>query len=248
MTHRERLENKSERLQEWANNRVVKAQAVFNRNEPFTRDWAFITQPGHIPERARIIAQEDKAHESLEKAAGMKSRAAGIQNQLDRSVFSDDSNAIEALQARIAKNEAIRDRMKAINSVVRSNPKNKLTEEKVVKIVALGLCESLARDAFTPDFCGRIGYPDYALTNIGATIRKDKQRIEEVKLRQARASQAEASENGVTIEQCSGGYVRVTFAEKPSREILEALRSNGFRWGQGSWAGKAESLPEAVRP
>jgi hypothetical protein len=78
-------------------------------------------------------------------------------------------------------------------------------------------------------------------------ITADRKRLEFVKVRQERAAKAEASTNGVTIEQCQMGYVRVTFAEKPAREILDALRGAGFHWGAGSWAGKSELLPESVK-
>jgi hypothetical protein len=70
--------------------------------------------------------------------------------------------------------------------------------------------------------------------------------LEVVKQRQERTAKAEESPAGVTIEQCREGYVRVTFAEKPAREILDALRGAGFWWKHGSWAGKADSLPESV--
>lgn len=110
MTHRERLERKAERRREWAEKRTKKAEAVFAHNEPYTSDHAFNTQPGHIPARARIIAQEDRAYESLAVAKHHESTAAGIQDHLDRSIFSDDHNALEALQERITANEAKRDR------------------------------------------------------------------------------------------------------------------------------------------
>ena len=39
----------------------------------------------------------------------------------------------------------------------------------------------------------------------------------------------------------------MTFAEKPERSTLDALKAAGFYWGQGSWTGKLESLPEEVK-
>jgi len=79
MTYRERREAEAERLREWAAKREERAAAVFKQGERFHGDFAFNTQPGHIPERARLIAREDRAHESLRKAQSMESRAAGIQ-------------------------------------------------------------------------------------------------------------------------------------------------------------------------
>ena len=66
MTRRERLEAKVERRREWATGRTDKAAALTQYTDRFRGDWAFNTQPGHIPERARVIRIEDKAHEHIE--------------------------------------------------------------------------------------------------------------------------------------------------------------------------------------
>ena len=76
----EGADRKADRLQGWADKRIKKAAAVFEHNRHYTSDIAFNTQPGHIPIRARIIAQEDKAHKSLEIARGMKARASTLRH------------------------------------------------------------------------------------------------------------------------------------------------------------------------
>lgn len=38
-------------------------------------------------------------------------------------------------------------------------------------------------------------------------------------------------------------YIRVTFAEKPDRAVLDALRNAGFSWSRGSWYGYRAKLP-----
>lgn len=126
MTYRDRREARADRLRGWAGKREQNAEAVFRAGEPFTSDYAFNTQPGHIPERARIIAREDRAHESLGKAASMRSRADGIEGQLETSIYDDDPDAIEQLRARIAKLEAERDNGKARNAAYRKEHKAEL--------------------------------------------------------------------------------------------------------------------------
>jgi hypothetical protein len=76
----EGADRKADRLDGWAAKRERKAIAVFKHNEPHTKDWAFITQPGHIPIRARIIAQEDRQRESLAKAGDMRQRADSLRH------------------------------------------------------------------------------------------------------------------------------------------------------------------------
>ena len=78
-------------------------------------------------------------------------------------------------------------------------------------------------------------------------------RIADIQTRNARAERADTA-GGVVIEDwqnqtgaTASGYVRVTFAEKPAREILDALRAAGFIWAVGSWSGKCEDLPACVR-
>ena len=104
---------------DWADKRETRANQVFESNRPITSDWAFNTQPGHIPMRARIIAQEDRAFESLRKADDMRRRAAGIQAAADGAIYSDDPDAIEQLEAKIARLEAERKRITDYNKTAR---------------------------------------------------------------------------------------------------------------------------------
>ena len=58
-----------------------------------------------------------------------------------------------------------------------------------------------------------------------------------------RAAAAEEA-GGVRVESANG-YVSVTFAEKPSREVINALKASGYRWSGGSWHGQ-EPVPAIV--
>ena len=51
--------------------------------------------PGRIPARERMNRREEKAHEHREMAAHHQGKAAGLRDQLDRTIFSDDEDAIE---------------------------------------------------------------------------------------------------------------------------------------------------------
>lgn len=81
------------------------------------------------------------------------------------------------------------------------------------------------------------------MTNLGARIRADRERIEQIKARNARTEEAKAA-GGVVIE--GNDWVRVTFADKPARAILDSLKAAGFRWGGGSWIGERAKLPAEV--
>lgn len=247
MTTRERREAKAERLRTWADNRDEKAAAVLNHNRTYTGDIAFNTQPGHIPLRARVIRQNDRAIESMQKAGGMRSRASGIEAQLASSIYSDDPDAVEALAARIAELEAERDRIKAYNASCRKAAKTGGTGD-------LSLLDDRQRDAIATlaRVCSyQVGtggsFPSYHLTNLSANIKRNRDRIADVEKRRAR-SEATEQAGGILVEQLGHGYARVTFAEKPDRSTITALKDAGYHWGQGSWTGQADHLPAEVQP
>ena len=168
MTYRDRREARAERLRGWAGTREERAAAVIKAGEPFRSDYAFNTQPGHIPFRARLIAREDRAHESLDKAASMWSRADGIEDQLATSVYDDDPDAIEQLRARITQLEAERAAAKAANAAYR--------REHRAELAAM---EPYQRRQAVP-------YPSYYFENLSGNLSRQRARL-------ARLERAEGS-------------------------------------------------------
>ena len=159
MTYRDRREGRAERLREWAGKREDRAAAVFKASEPFRGDIAFNTQPGHIPFRAKLIAREDRAHESVAKAASMRSRADGIEGQLAASIYDDDPDAIGQLRERITRLEAERDEAKAVNAAYR--------KEHTTELAAMGTWE---RDQAMP-------YPGYHFQNLSGNLSRQRARL-----------------------------------------------------------------------
>lgn len=76
----EKAEAKAERYEKWAYKREHEAQAALNSFPSMRHDWAFITQPGHIPARARMNKADDRAYESLHIAEGMRNKAESLRN------------------------------------------------------------------------------------------------------------------------------------------------------------------------
>lgn len=241
MTRRERLERKLAKRAEWAEGRRAKATNLRAATPDSVRhDWAFISQPGHIPARARMIRRDDKAMEHDQVAAHHDAKADGLARQLDRSIFSDDPDAIEQLRAKIAALTTQRDEFKRLNAWWRKHGTMKgcprVTDEQAATLDA---------EIPTQYSWERQPVPKWRITNLGAEIRRAAERITEIEQRQARTATAQAS-GGVLIE--GDDYVRVTFAEKPARDVLDALRAAGFRWGGGSWVGHRDALPAGIAP
>jgi len=160
MTYRDRREARAERLRDWAQTRQARAADVLKADEPFTSDLAFSTQPGHIPFRARLIAREDRAFESLRKAESMASRADGIEGQLANAIYDDDPDAVAQLRARITRLEAERDAAKARNAAYRQAHKAELK--------AMG--SAYERDQAMP-------YPGYFFSNLSGNLSRQRARL-----------------------------------------------------------------------
>lgn len=250
MTRRERMERRAEQRREWADKRRKKSDAAYARATEIS-SYIVPGQPvlcGHHSEKrhradlAKIDGAMRASVDSSDMAKHHDSRAAGIEDQLERSVFSDDPDAVEQLTAKIEAAEQLQERMKAANKIVRKFAKDQHNGRLALE--QAGFTAGQAERLFTPDQCHGMGFPRYALTNNGANIRRMQERVRAITATNARKAAAEQSEHGVTIE--GGDYVRVTFAEKPAREILDALRTAGFSWRAPSWIGKRASLPACV--
>lgn len=159
LTYRERREARAERLRGWAAKREASAGAVLKSHEVYRGDHAFNFQPGHIPERARVIAQSHRAFESLDKAERMSSRADEIDRQAEHAIYSDDEDACERLQERIAELSAKRDRMKAENAAFRKEHREQLKGKSVYE-----------RDCAIP-------HASFTLSNLSANINRQKKRL-----------------------------------------------------------------------
>lgn len=184
MTYRERRERRAERRQEWAAGREQKSEAAFGRAEQVSSLIPF-GQPilvGHHSEgharrdQERIRSGMAKGFEHLEKAQEHRQAAETIAAQLAHSIYDDDPDAVEALQARIEALEAERARVKQVNAAVRKGG--------VAALATMNppLSEREKRDLlnaarFAPGGTNG-GYPGYHLTNLSGNINRQKKRLE----------------------------------------------------------------------
>lgn len=170
--------------------------------------------------RTRIGDKMRKGIEAVRKAEELEQRAASVGSG---GISSDDPAAVKKLREELAGLESLQERMKAANRCVRRGDR--------AGLAALGFGEEQIGDLFKPDFAGRLGFPDYRITNNGANMRRIKQRIEQLERRAQTPGIEPIIGDGWTIcEDVEENRVIVRFDEKPSREILSALRQNGFKW------------------
>lgn len=256
MTRREKLERKADRRMEWAQSRETKARSNWKAGDlSESKTGIPFGQPilvGHHSE-GRHRRTLERAHRAMdraienEKMADLhRSKAAGIESMLNKTIFSDDPDAVDALEARIKAHDAERTMNNNINKIIRKKPRAEKTPEKIAALVSLGMSEAVAEKLFEPDCTGNIGIPAYVNQNLGGRIKADRDRLKTVKVQAENRKAAEKSETGVTIKENCYGDLFVTFAEKPDREILTALKAAGYRWRKGSWVGLKDSLPDLV--
>lgn len=246
-TRRERKEAKIDRRREWSGKAAAKSTAALHRSYEIGKDIPF-GQPilvGHHSEgRARRDVDRIDSAMRTSVAAAAKAEhhadvADGIERQLATTIFSDDSDAIEALEAKVAALTAQRDEHKAVNKAYRKGG--------VDGVVALGHDRKrvegwLRTAALTAD---KVPFPSYELTNLGAKIRTATKRIAEVKA--LRAKQAAATDAGGTLVEIRGANASVTFSEPPGRDVVDSLKGAGFRWSAPSWYGPVVDLPESIK-
>ena len=187
----------------------------------------------HRRDIAKIDNNMRKSVEAMKKAEHYEQKAASVGTG---GISSDDPEAIDKLNAKLKKLEKDHKEMKGINKIVKSKRKNYTDEQKLKDIAEKFPNIEGAEKMLEPDFCGRIGFPSYEMTNSNARMKQVKARIKTL------ASNAKKAEDGTavkivtdlyTLEECiEDNRLRFTFDGKPSDEIRTLLKSNGWRWSR----------------
>lgn len=169
-------------------------------------------------EMRRAVEADDKA-KHYERAAAAVGTAG---------ISSDDPAALDKLRAQLAQAEACQENMKAANKIIKA--KKKTDDQKRAELVASGYSEAAAADLLKPDFCGRVGFAAYQLSNNNANISRLRKRIEELEQRRNRAT-VEHDGSGYTYrEDAEENRVMFMFDGKPADEVREVLKRHAFKW------------------
>lgn len=182
-------------------------------------------------------ARELRASQSMVKAReDSRDRIRRLLRPEDRPIMAGDGDAVSRLEAEIAKAEETQDRFRAINAAIRKHRKSG-TEAQVGALRELGYSESFARQLLQEDDCGRIGIPDYRLTNNSANIRRMRQRLDALRVTKAQDLEQLEGEHATYEDDPPANRVRLIFAGKPDADVRTRLKSAGFRWAPagGCW-------------
>lgn len=193
-----------------------------------------ISGTGNFPvkKKERQVAAWQKNHEFYQYVQGILTK---IENILyGREIIkSDDERAIEKLEEKLEDLKSTQERMKAANKAIRlkdAEAGNDLLRE-------MGYSEEAIKQLREPDFCGRLGYPDYQLSNNNANIHRVEARLNRLKSVKERGSSEQEYKTFKVVENTEAMRYQVIFDGKPDAETRSLLKSNGFKWApsQGAW-------------
>lgn len=182
MTHRERLEAKAERRQEWAEGRAQKATQTYEAGRLALEAIPF-GQPVHGVRdrnyRDKATAKLERSWEHSKMAKHHEQAAAGLERQLRTSIYDDDLDAVQRLEEKIGHLEAERGRIKAYNATARKGAPNlELLDERQRANLALSI-------RVTPYAVKNGAMPAYELTNLSANINRLRKRLEGLRRQEA---------------------------------------------------------------
>lgn len=157
-------------------------------------------------------------------------------------ISSDDPQALDKLRVKLDKLVATQERMKAANAAIRL----KNTENGDAKLSEMGYTSEEIKSLREPDFCGRVGYPSYLLSNNNANIKRVRDRITTLEKMQAEpAPEGWDFDGGSVVANTEENRLQILFDEKPDEETRAMLKQNGFRWSPRNSAWQRQLTPNA---
>lgn len=192
-----------------------------------------IAGPANFPVRKKEkqVAAMDRNMSEWNEIQGLISK---IKSVGTGGISSDDPQALEKLKAKLDGLVKHQELMKAANAAIRM----KDTEKGDAKLAELGYTPDEIKQLREPDFCGRIGYPSYALTNNNANIKRIRERIAELEKRKSEpAAEGWEFDGGQVVVNVAENRLQIVFDEKPDADLRAVLKGEGFRWAptQGAW-------------
>ena len=182
----------------------------------------------HRRDLKRIDEHFAKAKEHHDKAEYFRRRAAAAESNVI--IFSDDPDATEKLVDKIERLKKRQGVMKRANHLLRKADREGLAD--------LGFSEEKIAKLFAQDFAGRAGFPNYALANNSANIRRLEKRLAAIQnVRHDETSEEQFPDGVRLVDNVEANRLQIFFPEIPPEEIRLTLKRNGFHWSPiaGAW-------------
>lgn len=193
-----------------------------------------ISGAGNFPVRKKEKqnAAADRNYKEFQEIQGILQK---IENILygKEIIKSADEKAVEKLEEKLENLRELQETMKAVNKAIRM----KDTEKGDNVLRDMGYSDGQIKELRTPDFCGRIGFPNYALQNNNANIHRVEDRLKRLKAVKEKGTQETENEFFKVVRNAEAMRLQLVFEGKPEPEVREILKKNGFRWApsNGVW-------------
>lgn len=240
-------EARKERLEQAAENARRRSDSAYQRSSDIVGGIP-MGQPilvGHHSEgrHRRDLERSDNAmrrgHDESEKAKELEYKAAAVGRG---GISSDDPDAIQKLIEKLGEMKVNRALMKEVNAAFRRSgrpdPDNGAGWQKMAASLGLDLQQLAGVRLDLAKFpYHRQPYPKYALTNLGANIKRVERRIVELGERVGDESSEHQVGDVIYRNNVEENRVQIEFRGKPSAAVRDILKAWGFRWAPtvGCW-------------
>lgn len=233
----EKRPKEEERIQRLFDRFVDKLAANINAQNNNTASCPSVMIAGGsnfpVHKKEKQNARSDKLMEEWDYIMNIPEEIRAIGN--NTAIYSDDEDAIEALEAKAAKYRTCLEEMKKRNAHYRKHGTMKgyedITDDRAEKL-----------DAEIKHSFYQVPFPAYELTSARQKIKAAEERAAQLKKLKAKAEQPAEDKyphvDGVEIvENADAMRIQLIFDGKPSEEVRGILKSHGFRWSPsfGAW-------------
>lgn len=184
------------------------------------------------------VRKKEKQNQAWEKNYQFYNEVQGILEKMKNilygkeQIMSGDQDAIEKLEEKLESLKENQDRMKAANKAIRLKDVEKGNE----LLRDMGYSDEKIKQLREPDFCGRVGYPDFILQNNNANIHRIEKRIKDLRAMKDRGTMEAENQFFKIVENTETMRLQLFFEGKPEPEVREVLKRNGFRWAPSQLA------------
>ena len=194
-----------------------------------------------VRKKEKQVAAWEKNHEDYQEVQAILDKIRGVGTA---GISSDDPNALEKLKSKLEGLMKLQEKMKAANAAIRM----KDVAKGDAKLADLGYEPEQIKELREPDFCGRVGYPSYVLSNNNANIHRIRERIEELEKRASEPAPEGWEFDGGRVEiNTDINRLQIIFDGKPDADVRLELKSAGFRWAPSQNAWQRQLTDNALR-
>lgn len=227
------LAEKAQRMAERYSRKLAEYFNTYYRNEASCPS-ILISGGGNFPVRKKE-KQNSRRETLMNEWNYLENYARKIEHLLtmEQPILSGDAQAIELLEEKLESLKESQERMKAVNKAVKM--KDTAKGDELLK--DMGYSDKQIKEFREPDFCGRIGFPSYALQNNNANIKRVESRLNKLRAAKEKGNQEAENKFFKTVENADIMRLQLFFDGKPEDKVRDILKSNGFKWSpkNGCW-------------